>query len=158
MGGPSSPAGGSVAGSGCGAASPEERPAAPAARLTGIFTGGDQPLATTIPSDPMALSRPTLEQAQGTWAYSVSASGRSRGAQRFSHNTKLKDIATVHRRTGVTSEVVFWALSDTAVGVARLPSRQIACFQSTSSAISSMRRAINRREAIDTLMSDPAPP
>ena len=73
------------------------------------------------------------------------------------HNAKLKDIATVHRWTGVTSEAVFRTLSDTVVGVARLPSRQIARFQSTTSAISSTRRTAILREAIDTLMSDPAP-
>ena len=68
--------------------------------------------------DSMALSWPASEQAQGTWEYSVGASKRPRGAQRTSHNAKLKDIATVHRRTGVTSEAVFRALSDTSVGVA----------------------------------------
>ena len=76
---------------------------------------------------------------------------------RLPHNGVLKDIATIHRRTGVTNPLVFRTLVQSALGIGKISARAMQRFQSSASSLSATKRTAIRREASDTLYSDPPP-
>jgi hypothetical protein len=86
---------------------------------------------------------------------SVDAPGILRA--RLPHNGVLKDIATIHRRTGVTNPLVFRTLTQSALGIGKILARSMQRFQSSASSLSATKRTAIRREARDSLYSDPPP-